>query len=332
MPRCRRTGWPSMQADRTAQTAGRSGGADRNEGRAHAAAVSAESLREPPPARAGGFLLCAAPLPLRAVNLPEEPSASGEVVVSPAVPSVPRRRRARPARHLLRRHQRAAPVLFGPEPELPRSAHRAHVQQRIRLAAPDLRLGALGADDRVAARLRRLWQRGRLADAQDVPADRRRTDGQCVRDQPEQRAHVLDDEPRDGARRDDGHRVERGPALARLLPRQGGAAVDASRVAALQLPDGASIHGAALVSGRQRRVHGDLDGGRPRPRAGRLRRDGVSRHGARQRALLRPARPRVARHPRRFPGRRQRLSVRWALLHLARLRPLAREGRRLAAP
>ena len=40
------------------------GDADRIEGRPHAAAVSAESSREPPPARAGGFLLCAAPATL----------------------------------------------------------------------------------------------------------------------------------------------------------------------------------------------------------------------------------------------------------------------------
>ena len=74
-------------------------------------------------------------------------------------------------------------------------------------------------------------------------------------------------------------------------------------IAALQLPDGAALHSAALVARRQRGLHGNLDGRRRGPRAGRLRRDGVPRDGARRRAFLRSARPRVARRARRLPGR-----------------------------
>ena len=116
---------------------------------------------------------------------------------------------------------------------------------------------------------------------------------------PGERAHVLVDEPRDGARRDERHRVRaRTGAGARFFLGKVPPQSAASRVAALQLPHGAALHRAALVPRGRRRVHGDLDGRRPRPRAGRLRRDGVSRDGARRRAFLRPARPRVARHRR----------------------------------
>ena len=47
-------------------------------------------------------------------------------------------------------------------------------------------------------------------------------------------------------------------------------------------------------------------------------------------AFLRSAGTRVARHEGRFPDRRERLSVRHAFLHLARVHLFAREGRRLA--
>ena len=67
-----------------------------------------------------------------------------------------------------------------------------------------------------------------------------------------------------------------------------------SRIAALQLPHGAALHGAALVPRGRRGLHGDLDGRRPGARAGRLRRDGVPRDGARRRPLLRSAGARVA--------------------------------------
>ena len=81
------------------------------------------------------------------------------------------------------------------------------------------------------------------------------------------------------------------------------AAAAEPRIAALQLPDGPALHRAALVPRGRRGLHGDLDGRRAGPRAGRLRRDGVPRDGARRRPFLRSAGARVARHPRRFPGR-----------------------------
>ena len=52
------------------------------------------------------------------------------------------------------------------------------------------------------------------------------------------------------------------------------------------LPDQSPQSLAALVPGRRRRVHGNLDGRRPRPRPGRLRRNGVSRDGARRGATF----------------------------------------------
>ncbi len=80
------------------------------------------------------------------------------------------------------------------------------------------------------------------------------------------------------------------PVLPAAVRRQGHAGRRAARVGALFLPDHAARGRAALVSRRQRRVRRHLDGRRHRPRAGRLRRDGLPRDGARQRALLRSAR------------------------------------------
>ena len=214
--------------------------------------------------------------------------------------------------------------------ELPRAARGAHVHQFARVAAPDVRLGAVRADDRPAegsspttatrVALCRAAQHARL---------RRRAAVARVRDLSGQRAHVLADEPRDGPRGARRHCVRGGPALAPILPRQGRRPAAEPRIAALQLPDDPALHGAALVPGGRRGLHGDLDGRRPRPRAGRLRRDGVPGDGARRRPFLRSAGPRVARRPGRFPGRRECLSLRHALLHLARVHLFAREGRRL---
>ena len=66
------------------------------------------------------------------------------------------------------------------------------------------------------------------------------------------------------------HRVRGRTALAPHLPGQGLAAAAESGIAALQLPDDPALHGAALVHRGRRSLHGDLDGGRPGPRAGRL--------------------------------------------------------------
>ena len=80
----------------------------------------------------------------------------------------------------------------------------------------------------------------------------------------------------------------------------------------------AARRGAALVSRRRRGVRRHLDGGRHRPRAGRLRRDGVPRDGQGRRALLRSARPRVRRHEDRLSDRGQLVPLRHAVHHVAR--------------
>ncbi len=61
----------------------------------------------------------------------------------------------------------------------------------------------------------------------------------------------------------------------------------------LQLSRHAARQCSALVSRRQCRVHGNMDGRRDGARAGRLRRDGVPRHGAGRREILRSARPAI---------------------------------------
>ena len=72
------------------------------------------------------------------------------------------------------------------------------------------------------------------------------------------------------ARRDD-RRLELARRLLAPLPRrQAGAAAEASGIDPLQFPDQPQEPDAALVHGRQRGLLRNLDGGRPRPRAGRL--------------------------------------------------------------
>ena len=100
--------------------------------------------------------------------------------------------------------------------------------------------------------------------------------------------------------------------------RQGGAHRRSARVGAVLLPHDAASGGAALVSRRHRHVPRHLDGGRPRPRAGRLRRDGVPLDGEGRRPLLRSARPRVGRHEDRLSAPDQLVSLRHAVHALAR--------------
>ena len=92
----------------------------------------------------------------------------------------------------------------------------------------------------------------------------------------------------------------------------------------------AAPHGAALVRRRRRGLPRDVDGGRARPRARGLRRDGVPGDGPGRRPFLRSAGARLAGIARRFPDRRERVPLRHALLHLARVRLFAREGPRVA--
>ena len=88
---------------------------------------------------------------------------------------------------------------------------------------------------------------------------------------------------------------------------------------------------AALVPGGQRRLHGNLARRRSRSRPGRLRRNGVSRHGSRRREFLRPAGTGLEGHRGRLPGRSQRLPLRHPIHELpgADLRP--READRVVA-
>ena len=180
--------------------------------------------------------------------------------------------------------------------ELSRAARGAHVHQLARVAAPDVRLGAVRIHDRPAEGLRRttatphqysaphsrlVFDVAPLSHAfETFPASER-----MFSLMNHEMVHVVH-------RR---HRVRGGPALAALLPRQGHAASAESGNAALQLPDDPALHRAALVDRGRRGVHGNVDGRRRGPRAGRLRRDGVPGDGARRRPLLRSARSRFAR-------------------------------------
>ena len=144
-----------------------------------------------------------------------------------------------------------------------------------------------------------------------------------------QRAHLLVHEPRARAR-GQSRRVDRGRhALAPHPRRQDRDRPEASGNAAVPLSHGAALGRAALVPRRRRGVLRDLDGRRPRPRPGRVRRDGVPRDGARQRAFLQSGEPRRGRHQGRLPGRRQQLPVRHALRLLLRTEIFAGEGRRM---
>ena len=88
----------------------------------------------------------------------------------------------------------------------------------------------------------------------------------------------------------------------RLFGGKVGADRRASRVDPLLLPDHAAGRRAALVPRGDRRLRRHLDGRRAGARAGRLRRDGLPRDGARRRAVLRSARPGVGRHEDRLPA------------------------------
>ena len=216
----------------------------------------------------------------------------------------------------LRRWQRVVP---GPAcgtdvPELPgkpeetvrlRARHR-HQRPAARPAGLGQRLGDLGAPQRVDGSHRAAVVR--------------------LRDDSVQRADERDHESRTGPRRDDGPGGGARPVLPAAVRRQGHAAGRAARIGALFLPDHAAGGRAALVSRRQRRVRGHVDGRRHRPRAGGLRRDGLPRDGPRQRALLRSARAGVRGHEDRLPAPDQLVSLRHAVPDVAGAHLLARAG------
>ena len=102
--------------------------------------------------------------------------------------------------------------------------------------------------------------------------------------------------------------------LSRRVPGQGARDRRGSGNHHLRLPHAAPAHRAALASRRHRGLLRDLDVRRAGSRSGTVRRDGVSLDGARQRVLLRSARPRIRRHQGRLPGGRQRVSL-WRAFH-----------------
>ena len=153
---------------------------------------------------------------------------------------------------------------------LSRTPRAAHLHQLARVATPDVRLGAVRIHHGPSDGLLGLWPRRHMGRAARYALCRDRTAFPRVRDLSSQRAHVLADEPRAGSRGDERRFVRRGPALAPLFSRQSPSSAAASRIAALQLPDCPAVHDPALVSGGQRSFHGNLDGRRDRPRAGRL--------------------------------------------------------------
>ncbi len=212
---------------------------------------------------------------------------------------------------------------------VPRAVCGANLHQLARMAAADVRVGAFRAHHRPSEGLRRLRQRVRRSRSAQPAGLRHRPAVACVRDLSRERTPVLADEPRADPRRAGRSRQRRGPAVAPLLLRQGSSPTAGSRDALLRLPHDPPLHCAALVHRGWRGLHGDLDGRRSGPRARWLRRNGVPRDGARRRPFLRSAGTGLARHSRRFPVRGKCLSLRHAVLHLARLRLFARKGRRL---
>ena len=177
-----------------------------------------------------------------------------------------------------------------------------------------------GPRHRAARRLRRQRQRRGDGGAAQLRQGRHGAAQLRLRDRGRERAHQLADEPRARAR--DGRRPggRQRALLPRTLPRQGRGRARAAREHPLLLPDRAARRGAALVPGGARGLRRDLDGGRPGPRPGRLRRDGVPLDGEGRRPLLRPARARVRGREGRLPDRGQLLPLRHALPELPGLR------------
>ena len=150
-----------------------------------------------------------------------------------------------------------------------------------------------------------------------------------VRDDRRQRAHEHDHEPRAGARGDDGPGGAAGSRVPAALRRQGHPGGRAAGIDALFLSDDAARRGAALVSRRHRGLRRHLDGRRPRPRAERLRRDGVPLDGPGRRAASTIRSGLVSEGTKiDFQRRDQLVPLRHPLHDLARAPLFAREGRR----
>ena len=206
------------------------------------------------------------------------------------------------------------------------AARRADVPQLAGEPEETVRLRAGHRHQRPAAGPAGLRQCQRDLGAPQCPDGPHRAVVVRLRDDPVQRAHERDHESRAGPHRDDGPGGRPRPVLPAPVRRQGHAHRRAARVGALFLPDHAPSGRAALVPRRQRRVRRYVAGRRHRPRAGRLRRDGVPRDGERRRAVLRSARAGLRGDEDRFPAADQLVPVRHTLPHLAGADVFARTG------
>ncbi len=106
-----------------------------------------------------------------------------------------------PARHFVARRPRTSSSIYYDSLGYLVAARSAHLHERARVAAPDVRMDAIRADERAAAGPRRLRQRRRVRRAAQRADLRRRAAVARVRDVSSQRAHVLADEPRARPRR-----------------------------------------------------------------------------------------------------------------------------------
>ena len=126
------------------------------------------------------------------------------------------------------------------------AARGSHVHQLARVAAPDVRVGAVRTHDRPAPGFLGLRRR-HTAYAGRNCSSRCRANIQRVRDVPGHRAHVQADEPRNGPCRAERYCFRGGPELAAILPRQGRCPSAKPGVDLLQLSHDAALHGPALV-------------------------------------------------------------------------------------
>ena len=162
-------------------------------------------------------------------------------------PSWPLRKKAPSA---CRGSRQGSPALLLRFAGLPRAARGAHVHQLARVAAPDVRLDAVGAHEVLLKDLADYGNAGALAAPHSMLVFDVAPLSHAFETFPASERMYIADEPRAGPRGARRHLVRGGPALAAIFPGQGRAAAAESRNAALQLPDGPALHRAALVPRR----------------------------------------------------------------------------------
>ncbi len=186
-----------------------------------------------------------------------------------------------------RRDRRPPGRLFRSVGYVSRALRHPEFSEQPQRAEATVRLPAGRQGFHPVAGLRRPWQCNR--DPRRAPQShlhRRGTARAVVRNLQPGRARLHAVEPRAGAHRrrrpGEQHRQDGAP----LAGWQGRSVCRASRNHSLQLPHQSAGFHAALVPGRQCRLHGDLVRRRSRSCAGRLRRNGFPRDGARQSHVL----------------------------------------------